>query len=145
MVPDWDRLGDEYRGSSSVIIADVDCTVEAELCQKHDVKGYPTIKYWVDGVANSYQGGRDYDALAKFAKDNLNKPCVIDAPADCSQKELDYLAKMKEAGTEKIAKEHERLKGMATTKVKPELKQWLNQRLNILRQLSESSGDKADL
>ena len=45
MKPDWDQLGAEYASSSSVVIADVDCTVEQDLCSDYDVRGYPTIKY----------------------------------------------------------------------------------------------------
>jgi len=146
MAPDWDKLSEDYAGSSSVLIADVDCTVEADLCQKFDVKGYPTIKYWVDGVATPYEGGRDLEALQKFTKDTLNKPCQIEDPKDCSDKERDFLTKMKEAGPDAIAKQLERLTGMSATRVKAELKQWLNQRLNILRQLASSiGGDKGDL
>ena len=37
MKPDWDKLGSEYEGSSSVLIADVDCTVESDLCQRFEV------------------------------------------------------------------------------------------------------------
>ena len=39
MKPAWDQLGDEYASSSSVLIADVDCTVEQDLCSEYDVKG----------------------------------------------------------------------------------------------------------
>lgn len=35
-----------------------------------------------------------------------------------------------------------RLKGMATTKVAAGLKQWINQRINILTQLSAAAGKK---
>ena len=40
MKPAWDQLGDEYAASSSVVIADVDCTAEGEdLCQEFGVQG----------------------------------------------------------------------------------------------------------
>jgi hypothetical protein len=39
MKPAWDKLGDEYKGSKTVIIADVDCTKEQDLCQKYGVSG----------------------------------------------------------------------------------------------------------
>ena len=71
MKPAWDQLGDEYASSSSVVIADVDCTVEQDLCSKYDVKGYPTIKYWKDGAESKYQGGRDFNALKKFVENTL--------------------------------------------------------------------------
>ena len=34
MKPDWDKLGDEFSGSKTVLIGDVDCTVEKDLCSK---------------------------------------------------------------------------------------------------------------
>jgi hypothetical protein len=50
----------------------VDCTaVEGggkELCADFDVKGFPTIKYEVPGDLGTYKGGRDMDALKKFAE-----------------------------------------------------------------------------
>ncbi|KAJ1477926.1 thioredoxin-like protein [Baffinella frigidus] len=45
--PFWEELGTEYESSSSVIIGDVDCTVETGLCSKQGVSGYPTIKYFM--------------------------------------------------------------------------------------------------
>jgi hypothetical protein len=38
MKPAWDQLGDEFAGSSSVLIGDVDCTADGEeLCSKFEV------------------------------------------------------------------------------------------------------------
>ena len=59
MKPVWDELSEEYKDSSSVVIADVDCTVEADLCGDYDVSGYPTIKYFTaetDEKGDSYDG-----------------------------------------------------------------------------------------
>ena len=78
MKPAWDKLGDEYKSSKTVLIGDVDCTKEQELCQKYGVQGYPTIKYFTGATAatgDSYNGGRDYDTLSKWAKDNLGPSC----------------------------------------------------------------------
>ena len=49
MAPAWEELGTEYESSSSVVIGNVDCTVETELCGKYGVSGYPTLKYFTDG------------------------------------------------------------------------------------------------
>ena len=38
MKPAWDQLDAEYAGSS-VLIGDVDCTVETELCSEKGVSG----------------------------------------------------------------------------------------------------------
>jgi len=139
MKPDWDKLAEAYSGSSSVLIADVDCTSDGgkPVCNDNGVSGYPTIKYWVDGVEEKYQGGRDYSALKKFVEDNLEKGCDIKEPEGCSEKETKYLEKMKAKGADAVEAQITRLNGMKEKSMKPELKQWLFQRLNILEQLSD--------
>merc|ERR1711920_1029383 len=58
--------------SPTSVVADVDCTTEGkELCEKNDVRGYPTIKYGDVGDLKDYQGGRSYEDLKKFAGENL--------------------------------------------------------------------------
>jgi len=137
MKPAYDKLAAEFEASSSVGIVDVDCTKHQDLCGKHGVKGYPTIKYWLDGEAKDYQGGRSYDDLKKFVTETLDKPkCAVADQSACNEKEKKYIttrqAKDKEANT----KELERLTKMAAgSSMKAELKQWLHQRLNILKQL----------
>ena len=139
MKPDWDQLGSTYEGSSSVLIADVDCTVEQELCQKHGIQGYPTIKYYNAETGNDgekYNGGRDFDSLSNFVTENLSKACDInDSEATCDEKELKFLAKFQAKSSEDQEKEQDRLQRMAGSKMKAEQKQFLNQRLAILRQL----------
>ena len=73
MKPAWDQLGDEFKSSKTVLIGDVDCTVEKDLCGKYGVRGYPTIKYFKDGDEDGqdYQGGRDYASLKKFVEDEF--------------------------------------------------------------------------
>ena len=76
--PAWDKLGDEHKSSKTVVIADVDCTKEQDLCQKYGVSGYPTLKYFTGATAatgDAYNGGRDFDTLSAWAKDNLGPSC----------------------------------------------------------------------
>merc|ERR1719403_166744 len=139
MKPDWDRLMEAYDGSSSVVVADVDCTSDGgkAVCSANGVQGYPTIKYWVDGTEEKYQGGRDYDSLKKFVEDTLERGCDVDDEASCSPKENKYINKMKGKGADAVKKQITRLNGMKNKPMKPVLKQWLNQRLNILNQLDQ--------
>merc|ERR1711904_101349 len=66
---------EEFKDSKSGLVADVDCTVEEDLCSKHGVEGYPTIKYGTVGNLQDYNGEREYDDLLKFAKENLGPTC----------------------------------------------------------------------
>lgn len=47
-----ERLKDELR----MVFAAVDCTQHQALCGSHDVKGYPTFKYFM----YYNKGGKDY-------------------------------------------------------------------------------------
>ena len=139
MKPAWDKLGDEYKDSSSVLIGDADCTASGkELCDEHEIRGYPTIKYFsaeTGPKGNDYQGGRDFDSLKAFVSDNLEVKCLLDALEGCSYKKMECLSKFKTNPSGEIAAQKKRLEGMAGGSMKPELKKWLHQRLNVLKQL----------
>jgi len=66
----------EYKDSKTALIADVDCTTEGkDLCEKHGVQGYPSIKYGDPAELKDYNGGRSYEDLKKFADENLGPSC----------------------------------------------------------------------
>ncbi|CAE8590589.1 unnamed protein product [Polarella glacialis] len=76
MKPAWDKLMNEYKGHAGVVIADVDCTAAGKsLCDVSGVQGFPTIKYGDPNNMEKYAGGRDFDAMSKFAKENLGPSC----------------------------------------------------------------------
>jgi thioredoxin-like negative regulator of GroEL len=78
MKPAWNKLGDEFATSATVVIGDVDCTVEKDLCGEYGVRGYPTIKYFTGSTAadgDAYEGKRDFDSLKEFADENLGPSC----------------------------------------------------------------------
>jgi len=67
--------------------------VHAALCQKHDVRGYPTITVFKkDGKKEPYNGGRDFNSLVKFTEANLAGPsCSLEAKEDCDKASLKIL------------------------------------------------------
>jgi|EP00908_Phaeocystis_cordata_P003236 protein disulfide-isomerase A6 len=139
MKPAYDQLGDEYADSSSVLIGDADCTASGkELCNDNDVRGYPTIKYFngeTGPKGADYSGGRDFDSLKKFVEDNLEVKCLLDNTEGCSDKEKEFMEKWKAKDKAEITAQLERLKGMSSGSMKPDLKKWLTQRMSILKQL----------
>jgi len=67
---------DEFADSPKALVADVDCTAGGkDLCDKNDVRGYPSIKYGDPGDLKDYQGGRSFEDLKKFAEENLGPTC----------------------------------------------------------------------
>jgi thioredoxin-like negative regulator of GroEL len=138
MKPAFDKLAADYEGHASVLIADVDCTADGQsLCQAQGVSGYPTIKYFVDGEENKYQGGREYEQLKQFVEDTLEPKCSVAEQDGCTQREKDYIVKMQGKGADAIAKQLVRMEGMKSKSMKPELKAWVNARHRLLEELSQ--------
>jgi len=139
MKPAWDQLGSEYADSTSVLIGDADCTASGkDLCEEYEVKGYPTIKYFTSETGpkgEDYNGGRSFDDLKKFTQETLEIKCLVEDPSGCTDKESEFMTKWKEKSAEDIKAQLERLSKMSGGSMKPDLKKWLTQRLNILKQL----------
>jgi len=135
MKPDWDKLGTEYADRSDVLIGDADCTASAQsLCQEQGVSGYPTIKYFDADGEHSYNQGRSYDDLKKFVEENLVQQCLLDDQSNCDDREKKYIEKMQNKDAETRAKKLARLEKMQGSKMAPNNKKWLLQRLAILKQ-----------
>ena len=66
LAPHYEKLSTE--GVEGVSITKVDATVETELASEHDVKGYPTLKFFVNGTDTPFKGGRDFDTMNSFLK-----------------------------------------------------------------------------
>jgi protein disulfide-isomerase A1 len=75
---------------SEIKLASVDATIEQDLAQKYDVKGYPTIKFFSDGTTLEYTGGRAQDDIVSWLKKKTG-------PAAEDLKTVDDLNKLKEA------------------------------------------------
>jgi len=89
MKPAWDALSTEYADHARVVVADVDCTVHQDLCGEHGVQGYPTIKYYLGGNAEDYEGGRDADSLKKFVEETLmSSACDSNNKESCDPADL---------------------------------------------------------
>merc|ERR1719379_2907380 len=123
MKPAWDKLmknwnkGDRMKTS---LIADVDCTAEGKpLCETAGVSGFPSIKWGDPASLEDYDGGRDYDALKKFAKENLKPICSpgnIDLCDDEKKKEIaDFQAMSAEDLAAKIEEKKAAIKTAEST------------------------------
>lgn len=57
-------------------------------------------------------------------------------PEGCSEKELEFYAKWRQKPAADVGGQLTRLKAMSSSSMKPELRVWLGQRLNVLVQIS---------
>jgi len=70
LAPDFEKAATKLSKSDPpVTLVDVDCDSEKDLCQKHGVSGYPTLKIFRKGqVAGDYDGPRDADGIVKYMR-----------------------------------------------------------------------------
>merc|ERR1719411_647587 len=107
------------------LVADVDCTAEGKpLCDANGVRGYPTIKYGDPSALEDYKGGRDYDALKKFAEENLKPMCSptnLDLCDDEKKAEIEALMAMSQEDLEKKVAEGDKIIADAESNFKAEV------------------------
>ena len=80
MAPDYEKLGNDYAASSSVVIGDVDATISGDLAAKFGVQGYPTLKYFTPATgeeAQEYNGGRTYEEMKQWVEANIEVKCSV--------------------------------------------------------------------
>ena len=83
----------------------------------------------------------DEENMQKYVEElGSTSLCKVSDGAGCSDKEKEFIAKWQ--GVDGVEGQLARLQGMAASSMKPELKKWLGQRLNILKQLAAAPKDE---
>lgn len=103
MSQDWKKLAQEWADNEIGLVAEVDCTDEGEpLCELNDVEGFPTIKYGDPSALEDYEGGRGFDELSSFAKDNLKPICSPSKLENCDEEKKKEIEALFALSTEEI-------------------------------------------
>merc|ERR1712151_143721 len=130
----------EYQDHKTVLIADVDCTTDGKpLCEEVGVQGFPTIKHGDPNNLEDYEGGRDFKALSKFAKDNLGPRCGpanLDLCDEAKKTQIDGFMKMDAAALQELIDE----KDAAIKKIDSDAEEFLKS----LQEQYEQSTKEAD-
>merc|ERR1719402_1925841 len=88
LAPIWDKLGEKYKDSESILIAKMDSTTN----EVEDVKvqSFPTLKYFANGEVVDYKGGRTFDDFVKFLDSDgkVQDSGAADEPEPADDEEL---------------------------------------------------------
>ncbi|KAG2215096.1 hypothetical protein INT46_002928 [Mucor plumbeus] len=78
LAPEYEIAATQLK--DKVKIAKVDCTENQDLCQKYDVRGYPTLKVFRKGDTSDYKGARKADGIVSYMQKQA-APAVADLDA----------------------------------------------------------------
>ncbi len=69
MAPIWEDLAAKLHDVPNLVIGEVECPSNKQICDELGVKGFPTIKSSFAGEAKeTYRGMRDSKSLEDFAR-----------------------------------------------------------------------------
>jgi len=114
--PTWDKLGEAYKASKTVLIGDVDCTSEQgePLCKKLSVGKFPTFMYWTRDTGEEglpWNGERDYEIWNEFVTNQLVHFtwCNANSKENCSDEQVTYIAEQQGKTKDELSSELTRL------------------------------------
>lgn len=94
--PVWESVASELK--DKVKVGALDATVHQSQANKYEIKGFPTIKVFVNGEVEDYMGGRSKEDIVQFAlaklDDNAPVPELVqitsekDLTENCESKQL---------------------------------------------------------
>lgn len=70
---------------SPIKLGKVDATEESKLAESHEVRGYPTLKFFRNGKAVDYTGGRTADTIVSWVEKKTGPPAVSFADLDAAK------------------------------------------------------------
>jgi len=89
--PEYAAAAKQLKGSTPLVpLAKVDATAETKLAEQYGVRGYPTIRLFIDGRDQEYTGGRTEQSIVTWVLKKAGPPAIqLEDAASAEQFEKD--------------------------------------------------------
>jgi len=77
LAPEFEAAAKKLEDQDNVQLFTVDCTVNTKVCADFGVKGYPTLKWFKDGEASDYNGGRTEATIVSYVMKAIGAPMKV--------------------------------------------------------------------
>ena len=90
LTPEYTRAAEILAEKNSVIrLAKIDAQVNRQIGDEYGVKGYPTLKYFRQGLPIEYKGGRKHDLIVSWVEKSAEPPALPLSTLDDLNKFID--------------------------------------------------------
>jgi len=90
LAPEFAAAATQLRkDESNIYLAKVDATQETELAERYEVRGYPTLKFFIKGTPIEYNGGRTAEQLIKWLSKKTGPAATTLTTVDEAKKFID--------------------------------------------------------
>ncbi|ORE09282.1 thioredoxin-like protein [Rhizopus microsporus var. microsporus] len=90
--PTWKQLSEDFgqlATTNNFHFGTINCAVQGDLCNKHNVHSIPNIQLWENGeYVETFSESREYAALAEYIKDKANAYSEADSLKEDDEEEL---------------------------------------------------------
>ncbi|GAB1597283.1 protein disulfide-isomerase-like [Argonauta hians] len=76
LAPEYAKAATEFKDDENIYLGKVDATIEVDLAEKFEVRGYPTIKFFKEGKPYDYSEGRTSGDIVAWIKKKTGPPAV---------------------------------------------------------------------
>lgn len=66
LAPKFEALSNSFPAEENVKFAEVDASNERRIAGKYQIQGYPTLKFFLNGEAISYESGREENEMKEW-------------------------------------------------------------------------------
>lgn len=105
MAPEYAQAATTLKGDG-VVLAKVDATVHAELGQQYQVRGFPTMLFFKNGVHKPYTGGRKADEIVSWVQKKTGPTVQVVRTGSEAKKALETTTPIALAHVESLEDDH---------------------------------------